>query len=181
MWEVTGAKAHELRDNSLWNPEDAETLHRIVDHRDWQARMLPKIAKPPNPRARGRGRGKAGRGRGGRDGGDRPFRGRQTEGRKDSESGTDAADAAPAKRSATPRRRSQPPVRPARTPARGRASDAPVDLHCADACLCCQFTDRLVQGSPIRSPFGGLPRCDPSAQCRKCQPHLHSIRRLAGD
>jgi hypothetical protein len=100
MWEVTGAKAHELRDNSLWNPEDAETLHRIVDHRDWQARMLPKIAK--QPRARGRGRGKAGRDRGGRDGGDRSYRSRQTEGRKDSESGTDAADATPAERPATP-------------------------------------------------------------------------------
>ena len=47
MWEVTGAKAHELRGESLWSPEDAETLHRIVDHRDWQAKMLPKIAKPP--------------------------------------------------------------------------------------------------------------------------------------
>ena len=84
MWEVTGAKAHELRNNSLWNPEDAETLHRIVDHRHWQARVLPKIVKPQNPRARGRGRGKAGRGRGGRDGGDPSYRSRQTEGRKDS-------------------------------------------------------------------------------------------------
>ena len=102
MWEVTGAKAHELRDSSLWNPEDAETLLRIVDHRDWQARMLPKIAKPQNSRASGRGRGKAGSGRDGRDGGDRSNRSRQTEGRKDSESGTDAADAAPAERPATP-------------------------------------------------------------------------------
>ena len=76
-----------------------------------------------------------------------------------------------------PRRRSQPPVRPARRPARGRTRDAPIARHCADACLCCQFTDRLVRSSPIRSPFGGLPRCDPSAQCRKCQPQLHSIRR----
>ena len=131
--------------------------------------MLPKIAKPQNSGARGRGRGKAGRGRGGRDGGDRSYPSRQTEGRKDSESGTDAADAAPAERPATPSaKKSPPPVRPARTPARRGASDAPVDLHCADACLCCQFTDRLVQGSPIRSPFGGLPRCNPSAQCRKC-------------
>ena len=96
--------------NSLWNPEDAETLRRIVDYRDWQARMLPKIAKQHNPRARGRGRGKAGRGHGGRDGSDRSNRSRQTEGRKDFESGTDAADAAPAERPATPSaKKSTPP------------------------------------------------------------------------
>ena len=120
MWEVTGAKAHELRDNSLWNPEDAETLHRIVDHRDWQARMLPKIAKPQNPRARGRGRGKAGRGRGGRDGGDRSYRSRQTEGRKDSESGTDAADAAPAERSATPSAKKSTPRKTGKNTGKGK-------------------------------------------------------------
>jgi hypothetical protein len=120
MWEVTGAKAHELRDNSLWNPEDAETLHRIVDHRDWQARMLPKIAKPQNPRARGRGRGKAGRGRGGRDGGDRSYRSRQTEGRKDSESGTDAADAAPAERSATPSAKKSTPRKTGQKTGKGK-------------------------------------------------------------
>ena len=120
MWEVTGAKAHELRDNSLWNPEDAETLHRIVDHRDWQARMLPKIAKPQNSRARGRGRGKAGRGRGGRDGGDRSYRSRQTEGRKDSESGTDAADAAPAERSATPSAKKSTPRKTGKNTGKGK-------------------------------------------------------------
>ena len=65
MWEVTGAKAHELRGDSLWSPEDAETLHRIVDHRDWQAKMLPKIAKPPGTRGKG-GRSGRGKGRGGR-------------------------------------------------------------------------------------------------------------------
>ena len=52
IWEVTGAKAHELRGESLWSPEDAETLHRIVDHRDWQTRMLPKIAKPSGTRGK---------------------------------------------------------------------------------------------------------------------------------
>ena len=118
--EVTGAKAHELRDNSLWNPEDAETLHRIVDHRDWQARMLPKIAKQHNPRARGRGRGKAGRGRGGRDGGDRSYRSRQTEGRNDSESGTDAADAAPAERSATPSAKKSTPRKTGKNTGKGK-------------------------------------------------------------
>ena len=61
MWEVTGAKAHELRGDSLWSPEDAETLHRIVNHRDWQARMLPKIAKPSGNRSKG---SRTGRGRG---------------------------------------------------------------------------------------------------------------------
>ena len=62
VWEVTGAKSHELCDHSLWSPEDAETLHRIVDHRSWQRSMLPKIAKPTGDV--GKGRGKAGKQRG---------------------------------------------------------------------------------------------------------------------
>ena len=104
MWKVTGAKAHELRGDSLWSPEDAETLHRIVDHRDWQARMLPKIAKPPGTRGKG---GRAGRG--GRRTDTRFSGSRSSEGRKDSDSSTQAADAAPAGSSnsankATPRK-----------------------------------------------------------------------------
>ena len=96
------------------------TLHQIVDHRDWQASVLPKIAKPQNPRARGRGRGKAGRGRGGRYGSDRSYRSRQTEGRKDSESGTDAADAAPAERSATPSAKKSTPRKTGKNTGKGR-------------------------------------------------------------
>ena len=109
MWEVTGAKAHELRGDSLWSPEDAETLHRIVDHRDWQARMLPKIAKPPGTRGKG-GRTGHGKGRGGRRTDTRFSGSRSSEGRKDSDSSTQAADAAPAESSsnsankATPRK-----------------------------------------------------------------------------
>ena len=100
MWEVTGAKAHELRGESLWSPEDAATLLRIVDHRDWQARMLPKIAKPSGGRGRGNRTGR-GRGRGGRRNDTRPSGGRSSEGRKDSESSTHAADAAAEPASAT--------------------------------------------------------------------------------
>ena len=111
MWEVTGAKDHELRDNSLWNPEDAENLHRIVDHRDWQARMLPEIAKPQNPRARGRG---------GRDGGGRSYRSCQREGQRDSESGTDAADAAPAERPATPSAKKSTPRKTGKNTGKGK-------------------------------------------------------------
>ena len=100
MWEVTGAKAHELGGVSLWTPDDAATLHRIVDHRDWQAKMLPKIAKPSGGRARGN-RTSRGRARGGRRNDTRPSGGRSSEGRKDSESSTHAADAAAESASAT--------------------------------------------------------------------------------
>ena len=100
MWEVTGAKAHELGGVSLWTPDDAATLHRIVDHRDWQAKMLPKIAKPSGGRGRGNRTGR-GRGRGGRRNDTRPSGGRSSEGRKDSESSTHAADAAAEPASAT--------------------------------------------------------------------------------
>jgi hypothetical protein len=96
MWEVTGAKTHELGGVSLWTPDDAATLHRIVDHRDWQAKMLPRIAKPSG----GRGRGNR-TGRGGRRNDTRPSGGRSSEGRKDSESSTNAADAAAEPASAT--------------------------------------------------------------------------------
>ena len=105
MWEVTGAKAHELRGDSLWSPEDAETLHRIVDHRDWQARMLPKIAKPPGTRSRGGNKGRGGRRT------DTRFSGsRSSEGWKDSDSSTQAAETAsaetstPSAKKATPRK-----------------------------------------------------------------------------
>ena len=100
MWEVTGAKAHELGGVSLWTPDDAATLHRIVDHRDWQAKMLPRIAKPSGGRGRGNRTGR-GRGRGGRRNDTRPSGGRSSEGRKDSESSTNAADAAAEPASAT--------------------------------------------------------------------------------
>ena len=109
MWEVTGAKAHELRGESLWSPEDAETLHRIVDHRDWQAKMLPKIAKPSGNRGKG-GRTGRGRGRGGRRNDTRFSGSRSSEGQTASESSTQAADAAPVESSsnlankATPRK-----------------------------------------------------------------------------
>ena len=100
MWEVTGAKSHELGGVSLWTPDDAATLHRIVDHRDWQAKMLPKIAKPSGGRGRGNRTGR-GKGRGGRRNDTRPSGGRSSEGRKDSESSTHAADAAAEPASAT--------------------------------------------------------------------------------
>ena len=93
MWEVTGAKTHELGGVSLWTPEDATTLHRIVDHRDWQAKMLPKIAKPSGGRGRGNRTGR-GKGRGGRRTDTRPSGGRSSEGQSASESSTQAADAA---------------------------------------------------------------------------------------
>ena len=75
MWEVTGAKSHELGGVSLWTPDDAATLHRIVDHRDWQAKMLPRIAKPSGGRGRGNRTGR-GKGRGGRRTGTYPSGGR---------------------------------------------------------------------------------------------------------
>ena len=100
MWEVTGAKAHELKGESLWSPEDAATVHRIVDHRDWQAKMLPKIAKPSGTRGKGGWTGR-GRGRGGRRNDTRPSGGRSSEGRSASESSTHAADAAAEPASAT--------------------------------------------------------------------------------
>ena len=100
MWEVTGAKAHELKGESLWTPEDAETLHRIVDHRDWQAKMLPKIAKPPGGRGRGNRTGR-GTGRGSRRNDTRPSGGRSSEGQPASESSSQAADAAVVSSSAT--------------------------------------------------------------------------------
>ena len=109
MWEVTGAKSHELGGLSLWTPDDAATLHRIVDHRDWQAKMLPKIAKPPGTRGKG-GRTSRGKGRGGRRNDTRFSRSGSSEGQKASESSTQAADAAPAETStpsakkATPRK-----------------------------------------------------------------------------
>jgi hypothetical protein len=100
MWEVTGAKSHELRDHSLWSSEDAETLHRIVDHRSWQRSMLPKIAKPTGDG--GKGRGKAGKQRGkGRRGDNRPSGTRPSDGRNGTDPGTPAAEAAaPAEKSA---------------------------------------------------------------------------------
>ena len=108
MWEVTGAKTHELGGVSLWTPDDAATLHRIVDHRDWQAKMLPKIAKPSGGRGRGNRTGR-GRVRGGRRNDTRPSGGRSSEGQSASESSTQAADAASAESStsankATPRK-----------------------------------------------------------------------------
>ena len=87
MWEVTGAKAHELRGESLWSPEDAATLHRIVDHRDWQAKMLPKIAKPSGSRGRGNRTGR-GKGRGSRRNDTCPSGGRSSKGQTASESST---------------------------------------------------------------------------------------------
>ena len=100
MWEVTGAKSHELRDHSLWSPEDAETLHRIVDNRSWQRSMLPKIAKPTGDGGKGRGKACKQRGKG-RRGDNRPSVTRPSDGRNGSESGTPAAEAAaPAEKSA---------------------------------------------------------------------------------
>ena len=107
MWEVTGAKAHELRGDSLWSSEDAETLHRIVDHRDWQARMLPKIAKPPGTRGKG-GRGGRGKGRSGRRNDTRLSGSRSPEGHKASESSTPAADAAPTESSSYSAKKATP-------------------------------------------------------------------------
>ena len=107
MWEVTGAKAHELRGDPLWSPEDAATLHRIVDHRDWQAKMLPKIAKPPGSRGKG-GRSGRGKGCGGRRTDTRFSGSRSSEGRKDSDSSTQAADAAPAETSTPSARKATP-------------------------------------------------------------------------
>ena len=117
MWEVTGAKAHELRDNSLWKPEHAETLHRIVDQRHWQRSMLPKTARQPT--SRGRGGVTGGRKKGGHDGGDRPFWGRRTEGRKDSESDTQTAETSPAERSATPSAKNSTPWSDSSHPSQG--------------------------------------------------------------
>ena len=108
MWEVTGAKAHELRGESLWSPEDAETLHRIVDHRDWQAKMLPKIAKPLGGRGRGNRTGR-GKGRGGRRNDTRFSGSRSSEGHTASESSTQAADAAPAESSSNLAKKATPP------------------------------------------------------------------------
>ena len=98
MWEVTSANAHELKGESLWSPEDAATLHRIVDHRDWRARMLPKIAKPSGNRGKGNRTGR-GRSRGGRRNDTRFPGSRSSEGQTASESSTQAADAAPAESS----------------------------------------------------------------------------------
>jgi len=100
MWEVTGAKNHELGGVSLWTPDDAATLHRIVDHRDWQAKMLPKIAKPSGSRGRGN-RTSRGRARGGRRNDTRPSGGRSSDGQSASQSSTHAADAAAEPASAT--------------------------------------------------------------------------------
>ena len=100
MWEVTGAKTHELGGVSLWTPDDAATLHRIVDHRDWQAKMLPKIAKPSGGRGRGN-RTSRGRARGGRRNDTRPSGGRSSDGQSASQSSTHAADAAAEPASAT--------------------------------------------------------------------------------
>ena len=142
MWEVTGVKAHELRGESLWSPEDAATLHRIVDHRDWQARMLPKITKPPGTR------GKGGRtGRGGRRNDTRFSGSRSSEGQTASESSTQAADAAPA--GSTPPARKATPIRPVsrKATARGRTSNAPTALQRADVCRFYQFSGRFARGS----------------------------------
>ena len=64
MWKIQGAKASELRGRSIFEPEDRDIMARIVEKREWESKLLPKLAKTDQGRGRGGGR-KGGRGRGG--------------------------------------------------------------------------------------------------------------------
>ena len=63
MWKIQGAKASELRGRSIFEPEDRDIMARIVEKREWESKLLPKLAK--TDQGRGRGGRKGGRGRGG--------------------------------------------------------------------------------------------------------------------
>ena len=98
MWKVSGAKPSELRGNTLFEPSDRDLMSRIVEQREWEAKMLPKLAPPTG---RGRTRGRAGRrgarARGGRRyGNDRSSGAGDSEGRQGSENRPPAADASSA-------------------------------------------------------------------------------------
>ena len=64
MWKIQGAKASELRGRSIFEPEDRDIMARIVEKREWESKLLPKLAKTDQGRGRGGGR-KGGRDRGG--------------------------------------------------------------------------------------------------------------------
>ena len=63
MRKIQGAKASELRGRSIFEPEDRDIMARIVEKREWESKLLPKLAK--TDQGRGRGGRKGGRGRGG--------------------------------------------------------------------------------------------------------------------
>ena len=63
VWKIQGAKASELRGRSIFEPEDRDIMARIVEKREWESKLLPKLAK--TDQGRGRGGRKGGRGRGG--------------------------------------------------------------------------------------------------------------------
>ena len=137
MWKIQGAKASELRGRSIFEPEDRDIMARIVEKREWESKLLPKLAK--TDQGRGRGGRKGGRGRGG--GGRR----RQQRG----SSGADDSGASLPPRTVNrllqlpqlPQPR-QPQLRPSRPSllaaprrvAAGVEGDARNDPHCADAC-----------------------------------------------
>ena len=65
MWKIQGAKASELRGRSILEPEDRDIMARIVKKREWESKLLPKLAKTDQ----GWGRGGARKGGGRRGGG----------------------------------------------------------------------------------------------------------------
>ena len=64
MWKIQGAKVSELRGRSIFEPEDRDIMARIVEKREWESKLLPKLAKTDQGRGHGAGR-RGGRGRGG--------------------------------------------------------------------------------------------------------------------
>ena len=66
MWKIQGAKASELRGRSIFEPEDRDIMARIVEKREWESKLLPKLAKTDPGRGRGGRKGGRGRGGGGR-------------------------------------------------------------------------------------------------------------------
>ena len=80
IWKIQGTKVSELRGRSIFEPQDRDIMARIVKKREWESKLLPKLAKTDQGRGRGRGH-KGGRGRGG----GRPHRQRSSSGADDSE------------------------------------------------------------------------------------------------
>ena len=64
-WRIQRAKASELRGRSISEPEDRDIMARIVEKREWESKLLPKLAKTDQGRGRGAGcKGGSGRGSG---------------------------------------------------------------------------------------------------------------------
>ena len=53
IWKIQGANASELRGQSIVEPYDRGIMARIVEKREWEWKLLPKLAKTDQGRSRG--------------------------------------------------------------------------------------------------------------------------------